>query len=39
MAHRNTYKLKAGFRIFGKHWNNLTTKERKVVLNVVDKFY
>ena len=39
MAHRNTYKLKVGFRIFGKHWNNLTIKERKVVLNVVDKFY
>jgi hypothetical protein len=39
MAHINTYKLKVSFRIFGKHWNNLTTKERKVVLDVVDKFY
>ena len=39
MAHINTYKLKVGFRLFGKHWNLLTIKQREIVLKVVDKFY
>lgn len=39
MAHLNTYKLKVGFRLFGKHWNLLTKDERKVVLDVVYKYY
>jgi len=39
MAHINTYKLKVGFRLFGKHWNLLDTKQREIVLRVIDKFY
>ena len=39
MAHVNTYKLKVGFRLFGKHWNLLNKKQREIVLDVVYKFY
>ena len=28
MAHINTYKLKVAFRLYGKHYNLLTTEER-----------
>jgi len=31
MAHKNTYLLKISFRVYGKHWNLLTSDERNHV--------
>ena len=35
MAHINTYKLKVAFRIYGKHYNLLTSDERSHVNQLV----
>jgi len=35
MAHINTYKLKVAFRLYNKHYNLLTTKEKNHVNEVV----
>ncbi len=35
MAHINTYKLKVAFRLYGKHFNLLTTEEKAHVVQVV----
>jgi hypothetical protein len=39
MAHRNTYLLKISFRLYKKHWNELTYDERAHVTDIYYDFY
>ena len=39
MAHKNTYLLKISFRLYGKHWNLLTSDERAKVTDIYYDFY
>ncbi len=39
MAHINTYKLKVAFRLYGKHFNLLTAKQKAHVVEVVYNNY
>ncbi len=39
MAHINTYKLKVAFRLYGKHFNLLTTEQKEKVVEVVYNNY
>ena len=39
MAHINTYKLKVGFRVFGKHYNLLTVEQKAHVNKIVNEQY
>ena len=39
MAHRNTYLLKISFRVYGKHWNILTSQQKTHVTDIYYDFY
>ena len=35
MAHKNTYLLKISFRVYGKHWNLLTSEQKSHVTDIL----
>jgi hypothetical protein len=39
MAHFNTYALKVSFRMFGKHYNQLTQEQKQQVVEFVYNNY
>ena len=39
MAHKNTYLQKISFRVYGKHWNLLTSEQKSHVTDIYYDFY